>query len=110
MNNKTTRSVLSIALLAGTAAVLPVTNFGCTNQTEGERTMDNADRMKDAGEMIRKGEMEVEDGKALQARGDAIKQQGDNAQGDKLVAEGKAREALGNKHIEEGRNLRDKSK
>jgi len=82
---------------------------GCTNMTEGERTMMKGDQVEDAGAMIRRGEMYVENGKALIARGEELKRQGDNPGGDKLIAEGKAREKLGQEQINQGRQLRDKN-
>jgi hypothetical protein len=97
-------AVLSLAVGFGAMGV------GCTNQTEGERTLMNSNQMKDAGMMIREGEMDVADGSAMVARGETLKNQGDNAGGDALVNQGNARIRRGEGQIQAGRELRDKSK
>lgn len=98
--------VLTMSLLALDAAVLL---SGCTNQTEGERTMNKGSQIQDAGGMIRQGEILVVDGKAAQARGEEMKRQGSNAAGDRLIAEGRADQKKGEELISQGRKIRDKA-
>jgi hypothetical protein len=92
--------------LACTLAVAGGIALGCSNRTEGERTLERAERHEEAGAMIRRGELMVQDGTALEARGGTLKQQGDDLQGDKLVAEGRAKQAQGRELIEEGRKMK----
>lgn len=88
-------------LLVGGMAV------GCAERkTEGEKTLDQADRHTEAGVLIRRGELMVQDGTALEARGGTLKRQGDDLQGDQLIAEGRAKQAQGRELIEEGRKMR----
>ncbi len=62
--------------------------------------------MQTAGETIRRGELAVQDGKALEARGKTVRDQGDTIAGDKLVAEGKATQARGEELIRQGRAMK----
>lgn len=98
--------VLTMTLLALDAAVLLT---GCTNQTEGERTISKGSQIQDAGDMIKRGEILVADGKAAQARGEEMKRQGANPAGDRLIAEGRADEKKGQELISQGRKIRDKA-
>lgn len=96
-----------IAATIGFGACLMTT--GCvSDRTEGQQTLAKANRIEDAGEMIRRGEMYVSQGKATEARGRAIKEQGDEVTGDRLIGEGKANQEKGEELIEQGRKLRDK--
>jgi hypothetical protein len=97
------------SLLLPVLAVGGLTVVGCTNQTEGQRTMQKGDAIEDAGAMIRRGELLVSDGKALEARGRAVRDQGDTITGDKLIGEGRSKQAQGQELIEQGRRIRDKN-
>ena len=100
-----TRFTRSIALSA-----IVMTSFGvlgCESQTEGERTLEKAQTIEDAGNMIRRGEKMVADGKAQVARGEAIRTQGDRVEGDRTIAEGRAMQRQGEALIAEGRRLKN---
>jgi hypothetical protein len=97
-----TTLLLPVVALGGIALT------GCANQTEGQRTMQQGDAIEDAGVMIRRGELLVSDGKAMEARGQTVRDQGDTITGDKLIAEGKANQKKGNELIDQGRRIRDK--
>lgn len=103
MNRLYTTILLPVLAISG----LSIT--GCTNQTEGQRTMQKGDAIEDAGTMIRRGELKVADGKSLEARGRAMRDQGDTIGGDKLIGEGRALQAQGAELIEQGRRIRDKN-
>ncbi len=79
---------------------------GCTTKSEGQRTLENADKHEQAGETIRRGELLVQDGTAIEARGMAMKQQADTPEAERMIAEGRAKKAQGNKLIEEGRKMK----
>lgn len=100
------RTLIRTGLIALIGVSGGMTVGGCTTKTEGERTLERADRHEEAGKTIRRGELMVQDGVALEARGQAIQKQGDKIEGDKLVAEGRAKQAQGEKLIEEGRKMR----
>ncbi|HVT88828.1 MAG TPA: hypothetical protein VHD56_08260 [Tepidisphaeraceae bacterium] len=104
MNRIQTTAAIAVLSVIGMASI-----SGCTNETEGQHTMVRAQRMEDAGIMIRQGEKNVADGRALQTRGQTIKDQGDNPEGDRLMAQGRAQEKLGQEQIDQGRQLRDKA-
>ncbi|QOV88304.1 hypothetical protein [Humisphaera borealis] len=99
------RTLIRTGLVALLAVAGGVT-AGCTTKSEGERTLENADKHEQAGATIRRGELLVQEGAASEARGLAIKRQGDNTEGDRMIAEGRAKQAQGNKLIEEGRKMR----
>ena len=99
------RTLVRTGLVAMLAMAGGIT-AGCTTKTEGERTLENADRHERAGETIRRGELLVQDGAAIEARGVAMKQQGETVDGERMVAEGRAKQAQGDKLIEEGRKMR----
>jgi len=63
--------IASLSILAA-AAVGIASIGGCANKTEGERTVERAESIKDAGEMIKRGEAAVADGEATEARGRAL--------------------------------------
>ena len=92
-------AVLCGAILAGTAAT------GCESKTEGERTMDKAKRVENAGDMKLRGEAAIRDGKAMVARGQATKDQGKQVEGASLISEGEALQKKGQADIEAGRKL-----
>lgn len=97
----------------GIAAALVVAGLfagGCANGTEGERTLEQAARIEDAGQMIARGEQLVADGKATEARGQALAEQGNRIDGERLAGEGRARQKQGQGLIEEGRKLRERAK
>jgi hypothetical protein len=85
---------------AGASAV------GCANKTEGERTLERAKEVEDAGHMISRGEQLVRDGKATEARGRAAKDQGDTVEGNHLINEGQAQQKQGQALIEQGRKVK----
>ena len=99
------RTLLTTGLLF-TLGIAGGMNVGCNNKTEGERTLENAERHEEAGVMITRGERLVQDGEALEAKGAAIKRQGDDLQGDQFIAEGRAKKAQGRELIEEGRKIK----
>jgi hypothetical protein len=99
------RMTLAVALLPGWLWL-----SGCAGETEGEQTLERADRMQDAGELIRRGELNVADGKALVAHGEQLKRQAADVEGDRLIAEGRSRQKLGEEQIEQGRSLRAKAR
>jgi hypothetical protein len=101
MNRMTQSIALTLAGLASFAVL------GCESQTEGERTLERAETIEDAGNMIRRGEKLVADGKAQVARGQTVRDQGDRVEGDRLVAEGRAMQRQGEALIAEGRRLKD---
>ncbi len=80
--------------------------IGCETKTEGERTLDKAKKVEDAGYMITRGESMVVDGKAQITRGETLKQQGDQVEGDRAIAQGRATQKQGEALIDEGRRLR----
>ena len=102
MTAKTFRTVLLVLPLAVGGGL----TVGCANRTEGQRTLEQADRHELAGQTIRRGELLVEDGKALESRGELVQRQGNTVEGDRLVAEGRAKQAQGRELIEEGRKMK----
>jgi len=99
------RSLLTAALLC-TFGVAGGLNLGCNTKTEGEKTLESAERHEEAGVMITRGERLVQDGEALEARGEALKRQGDDLKGDQFIAEGRAKKAQGRELIDEGRKIK----
>ena len=79
---------------------------GCETKSEGERTLDKAAKVEDAGHRITKGEKMVQEGDALIARGKAAKAQGDVVGGDKLISDGESTKKQGQVLIEQGRKDR----
>ncbi|MDB5294359.1 MAG: hypothetical protein JWO31_342 [Phycisphaerales bacterium] len=101
MSTRILRTCVMVALAGGAAATV-----GCANKTEGERTIENANKQEQAGLMIKRGELMVQDGKAMEARGEEAKRQGDNDGGDRMVANGRAKEAEGRALIDSGRKMK----
>ncbi|HEX8911481.1 MAG TPA: hypothetical protein VF796_03905 [Humisphaera sp.] len=99
-------ALLATAALSAAVIIGGVSAGGCATKTEGERTMERADRVQEAGATIRRGELAVQDGKALEARGRAVRDQGDSIEGDRLIAEGRAQQAKGEQLIREGRAMK----
>ena len=99
------RTLIRTGLVAMLALAGGVT-VGCNTKTEGEQTLENANKHEEAGATIRRGELLVQDGTAIEARGLSMKQQGDSLEADRLVAEGRAKQAQGRKLIEEGRKMK----
>ncbi len=92
-------------------AVSGVTLFslaGCQNKSESERAHEQAVQLDNAADMIKMGESNVENAKAVIARGEALKSQGKDVEGDKLIADGRAQEELGKEQIAQGRRLKAK--
>jgi hypothetical protein len=100
------RSELLLAAVLGLSAVSGAMVGGCASRTEGERTLEQADRVEQAGILIRRGEMAVQDGRAIEARGQTLRTQGDTVEGDRLIAEGRAKQAQGEELIQQGRRMR----
>lgn len=88
------------------AAVSMAALAGCSNKTEGDRTLERAKTVEDAGMMIKRGEQTVADGRATEARGRALKDQGNHVEGDKLVEEGRSMQRKGQADIDAGRRLK----
>ncbi len=82
---------------------------GCSSLSESERTQRKADGMGNAADLIRRGETNVVDGKALIARGEELKSQNKDVEGDRLLADGKNLVALGESQIEQGRRIKEKN-
>lgn len=79
---------------------------GCANKTEGDRTIERAKTVEDAGMMIKRGETAVTDGKATEARGRSMKEQGNTLEGDRLINEGQAQQKKGQADIDQGRKMK----
>jgi len=83
---------------------------GCeTHKPESVKTHEQAEGLETAADMIARGEKNVADGKAMIARGEELKRQNNDVEGNKLVADGKTLKALGESQIEQGRKLKDKN-
>ena len=102
MRSTMLRAGLLFVLSAGGAGFAT----GCATKTEGERTMEKAERHEAAGLTIRRGELLIRDGKAMEARGDEAKRQGDTVEGDRMIAEGRSKQAQGEELIREGRKMK----
>ena len=94
-------------LTASTLGLALMLSAGCTDKTEGERTLDRAERLEEAGETITRGEGLIVEGQATQARGEALRDQGKRLEGERLMAEGKAKRSQGERLVEEGKRMRD---
>ena len=102
MNSRYATTAAILALAIGSAGLT-----GCsTGKTEGERTMESATEMEQAAAMITKGEQQEADGKALEARGRAVRDQGDSTEGTRLINEGLAKQKTGRALIEQGRRVK----
>lgn len=102
MNRFTTSAALALASLSAFAVV------GCESKTEGERTLEKAETIEDAGNMIRRGERMVADGKAQVTKGETVRDQGDDVEGNRMIAQGRATQRQGEALIAEGRRLKNK--
>lgn len=91
---------LALAAVAGVAIAA-----GCTHQTEGDRTLEKAERVEDAGLIIKRGEQMRIDGAATEARGRETKRLGKDLEGDKLINEGQAMQKQGDDLISRGRDM-----
>jgi hypothetical protein len=103
MRTSMTATVLTLALGLTPLAFMA----GCANETESEKTLRKADRIEDAGLMIRRGEGMEAEGEAMIARGRTFRDQGDRTKGETLIAEGEAKRDAGRKMINKGKELRD---
>jgi hypothetical protein len=99
MKSYLTASVMGLAMIVG---------VGCANQTEGEKTLERADRLEEAGNTISRGEQLIVDGKAAVGRGEALRDQGNRLEGEKMIAEGKAKISQGEKLVAEGKAMRNR--
>ena len=100
MRRNTIRTtVLTAIIVAGGAGF----GTGCESKTEGERTIEKAAKIEDAGLRIKRGEQMVVDGKAAEARGRAMKDQGQTVEGDKMISEGRSMQKQGEALIAQGR-------
>lgn len=88
------------------ASVLAIPLVGCESKTEGERTIDRARTIEDAGNMIKRGESMVASGKAQITKGETIRDQGNRVDGERMIAEGRATQKQGQALIDEGRRLK----
>ncbi|HEX8341650.1 MAG TPA: hypothetical protein VF624_12130 [Tepidisphaeraceae bacterium] len=98
---------LTTAALALALGLMPVATTGCANETESERTLRKADRMEDAGLMIKRGEGMEAEGEAMIAQGRTLRDQGNRTQGETMIAEGEAKRTAGRTMISKGKDLRD---
>ncbi len=94
-------AALCTMVVAGGAAM-----NGCANKTEGERTLERAAEIEEAGTMITRGEQMERDGKAIEARGRTAREQGDTTEGNRLMNEGQAKVKQGQALIEQGRRAK----
>ncbi len=105
MNRFTTQMAASlIAAVVGGGLVV-----GCSSLSESERTQRQSEGMGDAADLIRRGEKNVADGKAMIARGEELKSQNKDVEGNRMLADGKTMKALGDSQIEQGRKLKNKN-
>jgi hypothetical protein len=94
-------------LIAGTCvAVASLAMTGCTNQTEGDRTLERAETIEQAGTMIKRGEAMVVQGKATEAEGKALRDQGRMDDGNRLINQGQAEQRQGQALIDQGRSMK----
>lgn len=100
MRRNTIRTTFLTAIIAAGGAGF---GAGCANKTEGERTLEKASRIEDAGVRIKRGEEMIVEGKAAEARGRAMKDQGQTVEGDKMISEGKSMQRQGQALIDQGR-------
>jgi hypothetical protein len=100
MRRNTIRTTVLAAIIAAGGAGF---GTGCANKTEGDQTLEKASRIEDAGMRIKRGEQMIVDGKATQARGQAMKDQGQTVDGEKLISEGKSMQKQGQALIDQGR-------
>ena len=92
---------LAVAATIGIAALA-----GCANKTEGDKTIERADTIKEAGMMMKRGESEINDGKATEARGQSMKDQGQTADGERLINEGQSMQKKGQADIDQGKKMK----
>jgi hypothetical protein len=81
---------------------------GCESMSESEKADAKAQRVSEAAEIIRKGEGQMADGKAMEARGRAMNEQSQQAESDRLIAEGRAMQKSGQSLIDQGKAMRDR--
>lgn len=93
-------AALSAIILAGAAVT------GCQSKPESERTLEHAKVVEDAGHMMARGEDMVREGKAMQARGKAAKEQGDTVEGARQINEGELMQRNGEAAIEQARKAK----
>ena len=106
MNRMTTQLAAALigAVIGGGMIV------GCeSHKPESVKTREQAEGLETAADMISRGEKNVADGKAMIARGEELKHQNNDVEGDRLIADGKTMKALGDSQIEQGRKLKDKN-
>lgn len=99
MTGKILAMTCAAALAAGTIA-------GCATKTEGELTREKAKQLDSAADLITRGDAQIEQGKATEARGRAAKDHGDTVEGNRLIAEGQAMQKKGEADKEAGRKLK----
>lgn len=81
---------------------------GCSNETEADRAAARAAMHVDGAQLIAEGQRDVDDGKAMQARGQSMKDHGDNAAGEDMWQRGQVKIDQGNSKIQHGRDLGSK--
>ena len=95
-------------LLAGVIAAASMTIGGCVTQSESEKTQMKADRATEAASLMRKGEGQITEGKAMEARGRAMSGQDQKVESERLVAEGLALQKSGQAMIDQAKTIRDR--
>lgn len=90
------------------AMALGMSIAGCESMSESEKADAKAVRVSEAAEIIRKGEGQVADGKAMEARGRAMTEQSQQTESDRLIAEGRAMQKSGQSLIDQGKAMRDR--
>lgn len=99
--HSTSFAVAAVAAISGLAFA-----GGCTSQTEGERTVQKAQRVEDAGQTIIRGEKMIQDGKAQITRGQTLQQQGDNPGGQREIDAGRTLQKQGEALVQQGRRMK----
>ena len=97
------KSYLSTALVALALAIPATAIVGCAQKTESEKTLERADKLQDLGMMMKDGETKEAEGKAMVAKGETVRDQGNRIDGEKMIAQGEALR-------DEGKQLQEKAK
>lgn len=92
---------------AAVIGLATIASTGCSSgKTEGDKTLDRAKIIEDAGNKIKMGEDMKRDGAALEARGKAAKAQGDTVNGEKMINEGEMKQKQGQMAIDQGKKMK----
>jgi hypothetical protein len=103
---RTTMNLITRSIAFTLVGVSSFALLGCESKTEGERTLDKAQTIESAGNMIKRGETMVANGKAQITRGETIRDQGNRVEGERIISEGRATQKQGQALIEEGRRMK----